>query len=147
MLVLVGFRASRLILICLLRYSSLGVLPHWRGVALYLKSISSTFFRTGCLSSVMANSLCFRVCTFRSAKPFVAGCPGAMYFWNVPVVLQKVWNSSLVNIDALSDTITSGNPFRANTSCSISIVDVDVGAFLHGIISAHFDFASIITKK
>jgi len=84
---------------------------------------------------------------FLSANPFVAGCPGAINFWNIPASLQNSSNSSLVNIVALSDTMTSGNPWCAKTSLSNSMVEEDVGADTHGLISAHLDFASMITRK
>jgi len=54
------------------------------------------------------------------------------------------------NIVALSDTMTSGKPGGtrcAKTSLSNSMVEKDVGADTHGLISAYLDFASMITRK
>jgi len=43
--------------------------------------------------------------------------------------------------------MTSGNPWCAKTSLSNSMIEEDVGADTHGLISVHLDFASMITRK
>lgn len=70
-----------------------------------------------------------------------------MHFWKMPKFLQNVANTLLLNMDALSDTITSGNPLLAKMLYNIFTVDADMGVDEQTPTSDHLEFASTTIKN
>ena len=64
----------------------------------------------------------FQPITALSANPFEAGWYGGVLTCLTPLLLRNSANSLLVNVVALSETITSGNPIEANDFLTSSIV-------------------------
>lgn len=125
----------------------MGDSPSCSGVALYRNEIFQIFVCRGVRSFSIVFNFFFKVCTFRSANPFVARWLGAECFRKMPFSLQYCWKFGHVKIVALSHINTFAYLWNAKILFRRLIVLFTVGGWFKISHSAHLDFASTTTKK
>lgn len=114
------------------------------GVILYhSKNLESRVFRVPVLRQLRPS---LSVCTTLSTILFDAGWYGGDRTCLIPFCFMNSLNSSLVNVAALSDTITSGRPSDANVFLISSIVTAAFDVVVE-CTSSHFEWESIRSRN
>ena len=114
------------------------------GVILNLISVFCSYF---CASPRLPHVFLyvFMVCTIISVCPFIVGWYGVKNICRIPFFLINSPNSSDANYLPLSDTITDGSSYMANTS-RITFITAAVSMDFISFTSCHFEYASIIIR-